>query len=37
VYKKAKEEFIERRGTDQVYRPATKMEPPLDMYKPKEE
>jgi aminobenzoyl-glutamate utilization protein B len=35
--KKAKEEFIERRGTDDVYRPATKIEPPLDMYKPKEE
>ncbi len=33
--KKAKEEFLQRRGTDKVYRPATKIEPPLDMYKPK--
>ncbi len=34
--KKAKEEFLQRRDTDEVYRPATKLQPELDMYKPKE-
>jgi len=30
---KAKEEFRQRRGTDKIYRPSTKIKPPIDRYK----
>ncbi|OHB57715.1 MAG: amidohydrolase [Planctomycetes bacterium GWF2_42_9] len=37
IIKKAKEEFMQKRGTDEIYRPATKLKPQLDMYKAKEQ